>query len=172
MNKIFNDKLTFKRWCFSWWSILLIPGLSVMAWFTRIVFGCLPVALLILTTGGLELPLCAWIGLGALLTGIVLYYQVIAYCMFLTKEKILDLSSTLRCKFSCLIFFIFSISFSYFQAIFFTIPFIKSQGITYDLLLKDYNLCYFLLKTAYFSIPISIIAHIFCLFVLYKLRDK
>lgn len=172
MKKILSENITFKKWCFSWWSIVTIITLSSFAWFFRIVFGCLPVAFLIFLTKGGGLPLCAWIGLGALLTGIILYFQTIGYAMFLTKEKILNLTSTLNDKFCTTIIFLFSISFSYFQAIFFTIPFIQKNELNYEGLLNDYNLCYYLLQTAYFSIPISILMHIFGLFILYKLSDK
>lgn len=172
MKNILSHDITFKKWCFSWWSVPMIIGLSGLAWFTRITFACMPVAFLILLTKGGGVPLCAWIGLGALLTGIVLYFQIIAYGMFLTKEKILNLTSTLHDKFCTTMIFLFSICFSYFQAIFFTIPFIQKNKLNYDLLLNDYNLCYYLLQTAYFSIPISILAHILGLFFFYLLRDK
>lgn len=172
MKKILSNDITFKKWCFSWWSIPGIIALSTCAWFFRIIFACIPIAFLIFLTKGGGVPLCAWIGLGALFTGIVLYFQIVAYAMFLTKEKILNLTSTLNDKFCTTMFFLFSICFSYFQAIFFTIPFIKKHKLNYDILLNDYNLCYYLLQTAYFSIPISILMHIFGLFILYKLKDN
>lgn len=171
MKKILNNEITFTKWCFSWWSIPTIIALSSLAWFFRIIFACMPVVFLIFLTNGGGVPICGWVGLGALLTGIVLYFQIFAYAMFLTKEKILDLTSTLNDKFCVTMFFLFSIGFSYFQAIFFTLPFIKKNNLNYDTLLLDYNLCYYLLQTAYFSIPISVLMHIFGLFILYKLKD-
>jgi hypothetical protein len=172
MKKILNNKITFTKWCFSWWSIPTIIALSVSAWFFRIIFGCLPIGFLIFLTKGGGVPLCFWIGFGALFTGIILYFQIISYAMFLTKENVLNLTSTLNDKFCTTMFFLFSIGFSYFQAIFFTIPFIQKNKLDYGILLNDYNLCYYLLQTAYFSIPISILMHIFGLFILYKLSDK